>query len=259
MPDASERFNTIANHFATSEVHKYSPTMALLHQLLIATESSLKEICDIACGSGHMGLSFEKYVTRLVGVDPAPAMLEEFQKQAKAKGIKVELIRAFAENIPLESNQFDVAVSRLAPHHFSDVQKAINEMARIVKPHGYIAVIDLQGEEDPEVDAFNHQLEVLHDPTHVRSYQTCQWRKFFHHAGLKVIAQYCNRRESLDGVTVKRWCEIADSGPQAELRIRQTLRHASPEVLNTLMIEQHSGEYYMPVKTVLTVGAKTVC
>ncbi len=164
MPDASERFNTIANRFATSEVHKDSPTIALLHQILLEAQSPRKEICDIACGSGNMGLSFEKYVTRLVGVDPAPTMLEEFQKQAQAKGIKVDLIRAFAEELPLESEQFDVAVTRLAPHHFNNIQKAINEMARIVKPHGYVAVIDLQGEENAEADAFNHQLEVLHDP-----------------------------------------------------------------------------------------------
>jgi hypothetical protein len=77
-----------------------------------------------------------------------------------------------------------------------------------------------------------------------------------HNAGLEVVAQYSNQRESPGGVAVKRWCEIADSGPEAELQIRQALSRAPQDVLDTLMIERRGSEYYMPVKTVLTVGAK---
>jgi hypothetical protein len=54
----------------------------------------------------------------------------------------------------------------MAPHHFSDVAKAVQEMARVASGGGGVAVIDLEGDEDQALDDLNHEIEVLHDPTH---------------------------------------------------------------------------------------------
>jgi ubiquinone/menaquinone biosynthesis C-methylase UbiE len=88
----------------------------------------------------------------------------------------VEAVRAYAEEMPLPSKSFDVVMSRLAPHHFADPTRAVREMTRLAKPDGRVAVIDLEGNEDPCLDDLNHELEVLHDPSHVRSYTAARWR-----------------------------------------------------------------------------------
>ena len=154
-PSAPEHFNTIAGQYAASEVHANSPTIRRLHELLASKQ--LDSVCDIACGPGHLALSFAGKASHIVGVDAAPNMLRQFERLAKERGVKVETVHAYAESVPLPANSFDVVVSRLAPHHFPDVAKAIREMARLTKPGGGVAVIDLEGNENPALDDLNHQ------------------------------------------------------------------------------------------------------
>lgn len=251
---ASKRFDKIASSYAQSEVHSMSPSIKRLHEIL-PLKSGLT-LCDIACGAGHLGLSFSEYTQRLVGVDPAPSMLHAFQNIANERGINIETVEAYAEAIPLPDNTFDLVTSRLAPHHFSDIQNAVKEMARITQPGGYIAVIDLEGHPDPYVDDFNHQIELLHDPTHCRSYIAQQWKVFFEEAGLVIDNLESGHKERPQGLPLSRWCEIASSGEEAEKKIRQTLEAAPKSILEALDISRKNGEFFISVRTVLIVGRK---
>lgn len=164
-PSAPEHFDAIAGQYASSEVHAGSPTIWRLHELMSPQPPA--SICDVACGPGHLALSFAGKSSRIVGIDASLNMLRQFQKLARQRGIRVEAIHAFAEAVPLPENTFDAVVSRLAPHHFAGPAKAVKEMTRLAKPGGLVAVIDLEGNEDPALDELNHQIEMLHDPTHV--------------------------------------------------------------------------------------------
>jgi ubiquinone/menaquinone biosynthesis C-methylase UbiE len=250
---SSRRFNSIASNYATSEVHISSPTLARLHALLPRIET----VCDVASGAGHTGLSFAEGATRIVAVDPAPKMLEEFRKLAAGRGVAVETVESFAESIPLPSESFELVVCRLAAHHFTDAGKAMREMARLAKSGGYVAVIDMEGDENPELDALNHDLEVLHDPTHVRSYTAKHWQEMFAANGLEVIS--CDRRcrEIAGGLTIRRWCELGNSG-QAALRAIQDRLTATPaDWLAQLEITRDAdGGFRIPVRTLLILGRK---
>lgn len=251
---SSERFNKIASNFVTSEVHANSPTIQKLHGLL--TLPPKISVCDVACGAGHLALSFGGKASRIVGVDPAPNMLTAFQGLAESKGIHVEAVQSSAETLPFEDGEFDLVVSRLAPHHFRDIQKSVREMARIMKKGGHVAVIDLEGHPDPAIDAFNHCLEVLHDPTHGRSYTATRWKELFENAGLRILTLENNLSEKPSGVPVKRWCEIASSGVEAEVEIRRLIRGAEPHVREELGITENGEEFHLPVRTVLLLAQK---
>lgn len=254
IADAPTRFDRIAANFATSEVHSDSPTMRRLHDLLDLPRGA--SVCDVACGAGHLALSFAGRARRIVAVDPAPRMLAACASLAAARGVVVETVQARAEAVPLPDASFDLVMSRLAPHHFQDIECGIGEMVRLAKPGGYVAVIDLQGQEDPAIDAFLHYLEVLHDPTHVRSYTAGRWRELFEGAGLTIEAFEPGQRESEAGVPVRRWCEIAASGAEAEAAIRSALAAVPAAWLNALGFRRDGDEFYYPVRTVLIVGRK---
>ena len=250
---SSQRFNAIASNYATSEVHVSSPTLTRLHTLLPRIES----VCDVASGAGHTGLSFANDASRIVAVDPAPKMLEEFRKLAAGRGAAVETVKAFAESVPLPSETFDLVVCRLAAHHFSDVVGAMSEMTRLAKPGGHVAIIDMEGNEDPGLDALNHDIEVLHDPTHVRSYTAKRWREMFAASGLEVIC--CEGRcwEISGGLTVRRWCELGSSGTEALKAIHDRLAAAPEEWLSALEITRDAdGEFRIPVRTLFILGRK---
>ncbi len=147
---APEHFDAISGRYAASEIHADSPTIRRLHELL--GPEPLGSICDVACGPGHLALSFAGKASRIVGVDAAPNMLRQFGRMARERGLAVEAVRAYAEEMPLPSKSFDVVMSRLAPHHFADPTRAVREMAWLAKPGGRAAVIDLEGNEDPCLD-----------------------------------------------------------------------------------------------------------
>jgi ubiquinone/menaquinone biosynthesis C-methylase UbiE len=253
MNTASQRFDTLAANYAGSEVHASSPTRARLQALLPSVES----VCDVASGAGHTGLGFAGIAKRIVAVDPAPNMLAQCRRLAVERGVAMETVEAYAESIPLPSASFDLVVCRMAAHHFSDLGKAMAEMLRLAKPGGYVAVIDMEGDEDPELDALNHAIEMLHDPTHVRSYTAKYWRELFAALGLEV--QACENRcwEAPGGLTVRRWCELGGSGAEALQAIHERLAAAPAEWLAALEITQEAdGEFRIPVRSLLILGRK---
>jgi ubiquinone/menaquinone biosynthesis C-methylase UbiE len=251
---APEHFNAIAGQYAASEVHASSPTIRRLHELLDPRQSD--SICEVACGPGHLGLSFAGKAGRIVGVDAAPNMLRQFEKLAGERGVKVETVLAYAEAIPLPSDSFDTVVSRLAPHHFHDIAKPVREMARLAKPGGSVAVIDLEGNENPAFDELNHEIEVLHDPSHVRSYTPARWREFFEANGLTIETLESRQTELPGGLTVRRWCEIGSTSEAAEAKIRARLRMAPGDCLAALGIRFANGEFHIPVRTLIVAGRK---
>lgn len=251
---APNHFDAIAARYAVSEVHAHSPTIRRLHQLL--DPKGPASVCDVACGPGHLALSFAGKASRIVGVDAAPNMLRQFETLAKERGITVETVRALAGSVPLPPNSFDAVVSRLAPHHFPDVTQAIREMARLARPGGCVAVIDLEGNERSALDELNHQIEVLHDPSHVRSYPAARWRELFETNGLAVEALESKQTELPGGLTIQRWCEIGETPAASRSAIRALLAAAPKEHLTGLGIRFDDGEFRIPVRTLLILGRK---
>ena len=255
MTTSAQRFDSLAANYATSEVHTSSPTVDRLHELL---PDPVEAVCDIGSGAGHTGLSFAGKAKRIVAVDPAPKMLAEVRRLAGERGAAgVETVEAFAESVPLDderSTSWSAAwrrtTSRMCP-------KPCARWPGITRVGGHVAVIDMEGDEDPDLDELNHDIEVLHDPTHVRSYTARQWQEWFADHGLKVAACENRQREFPAGLTVKRWCELGNSGAKALKQIRALLAATPDEVLEELeIVRDGKNDYRIPVRTLLIVGWK---
>ncbi len=59
-------------------------------------------------------------------------------------------------------NRFDIVISRLAFHHFSNPYRCFSEMARVVKPSGKLVLIDMEAAEHTLRDT-EDQIETLRD------------------------------------------------------------------------------------------------
>jgi ubiquinone/menaquinone biosynthesis C-methylase UbiE len=254
MNQSSARFDAIANNYAKSEVHETSPSLVKLREL--SEGRTNLEICDVACAAGHTAFAFVGRAKTIVGVDPSPSMLRNFEALGGSKGVKVEAVEAFAESIPLPDARFDFVACRLAAHHFYDIHRALAEFRRVTRPGGKVVIIDLQGDDDPERDALNHQLEVLHDPTHVRSYTVARWRELLEGAGLTVRTLERDLSERPQGVPLSRWCEIANSGPAAHAALITLLDHTAPAIREAIGVRKPEGakEYLVPVRTCFIVA-----
>jgi SAM-dependent methyltransferase len=152
---------------------------------------------DVATGGGHVARRLREEGCQVVTLDPSPGMQAD--------------VLAGAVSIPFEDGSFDVAVSRIAPHHFEDVGAALAEMARV---SNRLVVI-----EDTLFSSGRHeQAEKLRDPTHVCNYTEDEWRSFLAAAGLEVErVEYFEKTHPLEDWLARTGCEGADATRVREL------------------------------------------
>jgi SAM-dependent methyltransferase len=155
---------------------------------------------DVATGGGHTAHALREAGCTVVTTDAAP-------------GMKPDVV-CRAEDLPFARGSFDVAVSRIAPHHFEDIRKAISELARVARRR--VVVEDTLYESDEVEEA-----ERLRDPTHVRAYSEEEWRAFFAEAQIPVEdVAFFEKRRPVEIWLARTGCE----GDEAE-RVRTLLRH----------------------------------
>ncbi len=85
-------------------------------------------LLDIGCGTG---LSARFFTGHVIGIDPAFEMV----KQAD-----FPVVCGAAEELPFQSEMFDVVVCVSAIHNFDDHSKALREMKRVLKKKGIGAI-----------------------------------------------------------------------------------------------------------------------
>ena len=98
---------------------------------------------DIATGTGEPGITIAQMADKgkVVMVDFSPGMLYFARKRAESLGLKnVEFKECSADDLPFEDNSFDSVTCRLGLMFFPDAEAAINEMHRVLKPGGKVAV-----------------------------------------------------------------------------------------------------------------------
>lgn len=95
-------------------------------------------VLDVACGTGDIAMAAKALGAKVVGVDFSLEML----KIAKKRDASIGYIRANAIAMPFRSEVFDGATSGFAMRNFSDMNKALREMRRVLKKDGKLAIIE---------------------------------------------------------------------------------------------------------------------
>ncbi len=96
-------------------------------------------LIDLGTGPGLLALGFARYVGRITGVDPEPAMLAVARQAAAARRQDFSLIEGTAETLPDGIGQFDVITIGRALHWMDrDTMAAL--LPRLVTPQGAIVV-----------------------------------------------------------------------------------------------------------------------
>lgn len=97
-------------------------------------------VLDVATGSGNAAIAAARRGCQVVGTDYVPALIEAGRIRAKAEHLEVEFVDGDAENLPFPAASFDAVLSiygaMFAPNH----QQSANELARVCRPGGVIAL-----------------------------------------------------------------------------------------------------------------------
>ncbi len=179
-----ENFGAAARAYTTSSVHASGPDLAWIVE--VAALTGKEQVVDVGTGTGHTALALAPYASEVIALDITLPMLEEGRHLAASRGItNVRFLQGDACALPLPSNQFDLVTCRQAAHHFSNVVQAVSEWARVLKPGGKVVLDDTVSPEEPEIEQFLHEIELLRDPSHERNQRISVWLSMLEEAGLR--------------------------------------------------------------------------
>jgi demethylmenaquinone methyltransferase/2-methoxy-6-polyprenyl-1,4-benzoquinol methylase len=97
-------------------------------------------VLDVACGTGAVAMELlARYRCRVVGVDQSADMLAEARRRL---GRRVELHEGRAEALPFPEASFDGLTFTYLLRYVDDPEATMNELARVVRPGGRIAMLE---------------------------------------------------------------------------------------------------------------------
>jgi ubiquinone/menaquinone biosynthesis C-methylase UbiE len=147
---------------------------------------SNKRVLDVGCGKGRFArVAAERYLeARIVGFDLAEAMLQCVPAGVSACGGSMTAL-------PFRAGAFDCAYATESLEHAVDIEAAVAEMCRVVRPGGRIVIIDKNAEQWGRL-------------------KTPEWEKWFARKELeKLLRKHCARVSSRP---ISYWEDVVPDG-----------------------------------------------
>jgi demethylmenaquinone methyltransferase/2-methoxy-6-polyprenyl-1,4-benzoquinol methylase len=114
-------------------------------------------VLDSCCGTGDLAVEDERRGGRVVGLDFSEPMLERARKKSGA----IEWVQADALALPFEDASFDAATVGFGVRNLADLEGGLRELARVLRPGGRLAVLEITRPKGPLKPFFRLWFDVL--------------------------------------------------------------------------------------------------
>lgn len=239
------QFGERADVYLTSAVHAAGEDLTAIAAMVRGQAGA--RVLDLGCGAGHVSFAAAPHVASVTACDLSQSMLDVVARAAPERGLtSISVRRSAAEHLPFATAEFDYVFSRYSAHHWQDFRRGIAEAARVLKPGGRAAFVDVIAADSPLLDTFLQTVELLRDTSHVRDYARWEWESALADAGLTIQAATA-RRLRLDFADWVARMRTPEVHVQAIRSVQQAMaddvrRHFAIEpdgsfLLDTLMLE----------------------
>lgn len=191
-PEACDTFQFMAREVGLGVLHPGGLDATRKLAELSGIEKGSK-IIDLGCGKGSSSMFLaRRYGCHVVGVDIDERLLSTAREAAKKGDLSemTEFRRADIENLPFEDDTFDGAISQ-AVLVFTDKDRALREVARVVKPGGFVGAVELTWKQAPTEYLAGRVRETLCSVS-IQADLHQGWQDRFQRAGLTVIHEELN-------------------------------------------------------------------
>lgn len=103
-------------------------------------------VLDVAAGTGNVALRAAGTGASVVATDLTPEHFEAGRAEAAAMGVEVEWVEADAAALPFGAGEFDAVTSCFGVMFVPDHQRAADELVRVCRPGGRIAIASFVAE-----------------------------------------------------------------------------------------------------------------
>lgn len=231
-----QQFGETSAAYAVSATHRAGNDLDRLVEL--AECRAEVEALDIATGAGHTARMIAPHVAHVVVSDLTPQMLDTARAEMQAAGVhNVSFRLADAEDLPFTSETFDLVTCRIAPHHFSDCNRFVQEVSRVLRTGGLFLLIDSTVPEDDGMDQRVNELEWRRDNSHVRSLKKSEWAEKIVESGLEIEqAEDFPKRHMFED-----WTTRSQMRPEDRTSLEQWLLESPGEFQTLLSFEIQDG------------------
>lgn len=101
-----------------------------------------KKLLDLGVGLGESSVYFATQGAEVTAVDVSPEMVDLTVRLGQQYGVTIKGIVSGGEDLPLESDTYDVVYSANTLHHVSDRKRFFEQIHRVLKPGGRFFTID---------------------------------------------------------------------------------------------------------------------
>jgi SAM-dependent methyltransferase len=214
-----------------------------------------ERVLDIATGPGYIAEAFARPAREVIGIDLTDAMLSIARERTQQRSIpNVSFRIGDAQNLPFESEEFDLVVSRLAVHHVQNPTQALREMTRVLRHGGTVLIEDIFASEHPDRAAYHDRWEILRDPSHVRAIPLSELLQLFRDVRLET-----DHVSTHDDLTpeVERWLATTQTPPDRAAEVRRLLEEDRLHDLSgTRPFHDATGQLHFHARTAILAGRK---
>lgn len=130
------------NHFLSANVDKkWRKTVTEKLSDILNDKNAL--VLDVACGTGDLAIELQKSAKATIfGTDFCRPMLEIAQKKNPENHLLIPYLEADGMNLSFADETFDAVTIAFGLRNFSNWQKGLDELRRILKTGGKLAILE---------------------------------------------------------------------------------------------------------------------
>jgi ubiquinone/menaquinone biosynthesis C-methylase UbiE len=119
------------------------------------------DVLEVAPGPGFLAIEMARdNRIRVTGLDISKTFVELARKNAAEEHVRVDFRLGNAARMPFADKSFDLLICRAAFKNFSEPERALKEMRRVLRPGGTGVIIDLR--RDASMTDVKHAVESMH-------------------------------------------------------------------------------------------------
>jgi demethylmenaquinone methyltransferase / 2-methoxy-6-polyprenyl-1,4-benzoquinol methylase len=123
----------------------------------LASPPSAGRALDVCCGTGDLALTLKRRMgpkAEVVGIDFSDQMLDLARQKSARQALEVSYEAGNALELPYPDASFDVATVGFGIRNLVDLQRGVREMARVVRPGGRVAILEITTPRRPPLSWF---------------------------------------------------------------------------------------------------------
>ena len=112
----------------------------------LKNNSAGAHVLEYGCGTGSYAFALAKHASHISGIDISKVALDQAKKRARKENVgdKIDFFLMNAEDLDYSDNTFDLVCGTGILHHL-ELEKALSEITRVLKPEGKAIFIEPLG------------------------------------------------------------------------------------------------------------------